>query len=199
MRVEHARRDHGVGSAESVQKRNQHQASGGRARQIEKIGAVHALDGFGHGDRNHRPGEKERQRAGDVNGGQRAVSQFAGTRQNEPQRRHHAQRVGQSQHAELRIQAPGARHHHVGKHAARAQSEERDRNRQEREVVIKHHRENARERQLQDQRGERGDAQAQIQLVPAHVVVDAGGCGSRGCGTNAGQSSTLAIWTTLEL
>ena len=72
--VEHAGGDHRVGSAESIEERNQHQASGGRARQIEEIGAIHALDGFRHGDRNHRPGQKERQRAGDVNRGQRASS-----------------------------------------------------------------------------------------------------------------------------
>ena len=60
--VKHRGGDHGVGTAKSVEEGNQHQTSGGCARQVEKVGAVDALDRFGYGDRNHRPGQKERQR-----------------------------------------------------------------------------------------------------------------------------------------
>ena len=56
--------------------------------------------------------------------------------------------------------------HNVGKQSARAQSEQGDRDRQKREMVIEDHRKDARERQLQDQGRKRGERHAQIELRP---------------------------------
>ena len=48
----------------------------------------------------------------------------------------------------------------VGKHAARTQSQQRNRDRQKCEVVKEHHREQARQRQFQQQRGKTAEGDA---------------------------------------
>ncbi len=55
---------------------------------------------------------------------------------------------------------------HVGKQPAGAQPEQRNRDRQKREMVVEDHRKDARERQLQNQRRKRGERHAQIELGP---------------------------------
>ena len=55
---------------------------------------------------------------------------------------------------------------HVGEHAAGAQSEQRDRDRQEREVVIENDRKDAGERKFEQQRRQRSQGHAQVELRP---------------------------------
>ena len=65
-RVDGGGGDHGAGSAGHVQKQNQQETADGRARQIEEIGAMDALDGFGDRDRDDGPGQEERHRGREV-------------------------------------------------------------------------------------------------------------------------------------
>ncbi len=43
------------------------------------------MNGFRYGNGNHRARKEERQRAGEIDAGQRPVSEFSGTRQDEDQ------------------------------------------------------------------------------------------------------------------
>ena len=159
-------RNHRVRSAKIAQKRNQQQATAGRAEQIEEIHAVHALDGFPYSNGNHRAREKEGKRARKINSRQREVAIPSAARQNVDQRRHHRQAVHHRQNAEFVEYVSAAIGHNIGKQAARAQSEQGDRDGEKREVVEENHRENPRERQLQNQRRKRGKRDAQIELRP---------------------------------
>ena len=71
---------------------------------------------------------------------------------------------------ELHIQIAGPRRDDVGEHATRAQTEQGNRDRQKGEVVVKDDRKNAGERQLQNQRGERREAEPEIELRPTYIV-----------------------------
>ena len=160
------RRDHRVGAAKIVEKRNQNQATAGGAEQIEEIHAIHALDAFRHRDRNHRARKKERQRAREIDAGQRQIAEFSGTRQDEDQRSHHGHAIDHRQDAQLVEDISAAAGDHIGKQAARAQPEQCNRDCKKREMVIEDYRKDARERQLQDQCRKRGERDAQIELRP---------------------------------
>ena len=171
-RYKHRRRDHGVRSAEQVQERNQQQAAGGGAGEIPEIGAVDPLHRFPDGQRDHGSGKEERHGAGEVDQRQSGVTQLARREQNEQQRRDHRRAGAQPQRAQLGVQIAGPRRDDVGEDAAGAQPEQRDRNGQKRKVVIKNDGEDARQRQLQNQRGERGEAEADVKLRPGDVAPD---------------------------
>src|ERR1039458_9393374 len=56
--------------------------------------------------------------------------------------------------------------HHVGEHAAQAESEERDGDGEEGEVVVENHREDARQGEFQQQGRHGGESDAQVDLTP---------------------------------
>ena len=150
-REQNRNRDHRIGAAKVIQKRNQNQATAGRAEQIEKIHAIHALDAFRYRDGNHRAREKERQRAGEINAGQRQIAEFSGARQNEDQRRQQRPRCSPPPGLpSLWKMFPPRLGHNVGKQAAGAQPEQCNRDGEKREMVVKDHGEDARERKLQN-------------------------------------------------
>jgi hypothetical protein len=67
------------------------------------------------------------------------------------------------------VNIPAPSRNYVREHTARAQAEQRDGNRQEREVVIKNYRENPGERQLEDQRGQSRETEPEIELRPQNA------------------------------
>ncbi len=79
---------------------------------------------------------------------------------------HDGHAVDHRQDAQLAEDISAATGDHVGKQPARAQPEQCNRDREKREMVIENHRKDARERQLQDQRGKGGERDAQIELRP---------------------------------
>ena len=80
------RADHRVRTADQFEQRQQQQASGGGARQVVKIDAVHMLDGLADGQRDDRARSEERQRGGEVDQGQVPVGEIVSLRQQDGER-----------------------------------------------------------------------------------------------------------------
>jgi hypothetical protein len=132
--------------AHRPQQRIEKQASPGRADQVEEIDAVHTIHALGDGQRNDNAGDEEWQRGSEKQDRQPRVSQFFSLPEDGRQREHHEQPVQRAQPSQLQEHISRTIRHHIGEHAARAQSEQRDRDGQKREVVKQHHRKDARER-----------------------------------------------------
>ncbi len=165
-RIEERRHDHGVRPAQSIEERDEEEAARGRACQVGEIHAVHALDGLGDRQRDGRAGGEEGQGAGEIDQRKRAVTHLAAQPEHHHQRHQRQRRVHARDHAELGEKWTPPFRHHVRKDASHPQPEQRDRDGQEGEVVIENDREDPRQRQLQQQRGERRQSDAQIQRAP---------------------------------
>jgi hypothetical protein len=155
-------REHDAGRAQAIQQRNQEQAACGSAEQISRVDAVDAIRQPRDRERDDEPAGEEGQ------GGQpvdrqhqpqvvRRVAQADAQSHQEEQRNERAQRVQKGRRRQqmarwLRRQPASP---HVGEHPAGADAEQRDRDRQKREVVIHDDREDARERQFGHQQRRR--------------------------------------------
>jgi hypothetical protein len=146
-RVYGGSRDHRAGPAGRVQKKNQQQAANGRACEVEKIRAVDALDGFVDRDRDNRPGQEKRDRCREVDRGQ-GPEIVAGPGKDKPKQQQDRHAGGQRERAQLLVDIPRPSRDDIRKHSAGAQPEQRDGDRQEREVIVKNHREYARKRKF---------------------------------------------------
>src|ERR1019366_3618070 len=155
--------DHRVRTAHQLEQRQKEQASGGG--EVEEIDPVDLLDGFADGEGDDGAGGEEGQGGGEVDQGQVPVGEIVSLGQEDGKRQDDEQAIGDAETPQLGEQRglPGG--HHIGKHAAQSQSEERDGDGEEGEVVVEHHRENTREGEFQQQRRHGGESDAQVDLT----------------------------------
>ncbi len=113
-----------------------------------------------------RAGGEERQRGGEVDQGQVPVGEIVSLGQQDGERHDHEQAIGDAETSQAGEQRSLPGGHHVGKYAAQSETEERDRDGEEGEVVVEHHRENTRQGKLQQQGRHGGESDAEVDLTP---------------------------------
>ncbi len=137
-------RDDCVGSAERVEQQDQDEAASGRAQQIEEINPVDALDGFRDHEGDDDSGAEKGQRGHEIDQAEFEVADFGSAGEDEQRRGQHEGRVDEADGSQFAERRTGPAGNQIGQNAADAQSEQRDRDGEKREVVIKNHRKNPR-------------------------------------------------------
>ncbi len=158
--------DDGVRTAYQPDHREQQEASGRGAGEVEEVDAVHVVDGFADGERDDRAGHEERQRGGEVDQREVPVGKRIALAKKDRQGHDDQQAVDQAQTAEPGKQRGLPSGDDIGKDAAQAEAEERDRNRQEGEVIVEDDRKNARQGEFKKQRRHGGEGYTKVDLTP---------------------------------
>src|ERR1019366_380831 len=143
--------DHGVRTAHQLEQRQKEKASNRGAGEVEEVDPVDLLDGFADGQRDDGAGGEEWQGGGEVDQGQIPVGEIVSLSEEDGKRQDDEQAVDGAETPQAGEQRGLPSGHHIGKHAAQSQSEERDGDGEEGEVVVEHHRENTREGEFQQQ------------------------------------------------
>ena len=119
--------DHRVRTAHQFEQRQQEQASNRGAHQVEEIDPVDPLDGLADGQGDDGAGGEEGQRRSEVDQGEVPVGEMVSLGQEDRERQDHQQAIDDAETPQAREQRGLPSGHHVGKHTAQSQSEERDR------------------------------------------------------------------------
>ncbi len=163
--------DHGVGSADEFEQRQQEKASGGGADEIEEIDPVDLLDGFANGERDDGSGGEEWKGGGEVDEGQIPVGEVVALGEEDGERHDDDQAVDDAETPQASEERSPPGGHDIGKHAAQSETEERDGDGKEGEVVVEDHRKNTCEGELQQQGRHGGESDAEIDFAPLTGII----------------------------
>ena len=131
-------RNHRIRSAKRIEQQHQRQTPRGPAHQIKEINPVHPLDGLRNHQRNNDPRPYKRESSGEVNHPQFQGSDLRPARQHKQRRHQHQRRIHQTDNPQLAHQRPRPRRNHIGQYPAGTQTKQRNRDRQERKMVIEY-------------------------------------------------------------
>ena len=157
--------DHGVRTTDQFEQGQQEEASHGGAGEIEKVDPVDLPDGLADGERDDGAGSEEGQRGGEINQSQVPVGEIVSLGQKDGERQDDQQAIGDAEAPQAGEQRrlPGG--HHIGKHPAQSQTEERDGDGEEGEVVVEHHRKDTRESEFHQEGRHGGEGDAQVDFA----------------------------------
>ena len=158
--------DHGIGPANEFEQRQQEKAAGGGADEIEEIDAVDLVNGFADGERDDGSGGEKWQGGGEVDEGQVPVGEVVALGEKDGERHDDEQAIDDAETAEAGEERSFPTGHDVGKNAAQSETEKRDGDGEEGEVVVEDDRKNAGEGELQQQGRHGGKSDAKIDLTP---------------------------------
>ena len=165
-REQHAGANDGTGTAECVEEGNQQQAARRGAQQVEEVDPIHAVHGLGDSQRDDRTRNEERQRRGEVYECQIPITDRGFLSQSHSQREYHEQAVDRAEPPQLHEKRILPTRYNIGKDAAGAEPEQGDRDRQKGEMIVKNHRKNTCQRELENERSERCQGDRQVDLGP---------------------------------
>jgi hypothetical protein len=174
-------------TAEGIEQRDQQQATGSGANEVEEVDTLDALDGFRDEQGDDGAGEQEGKCREEVDDDQFEVAGRALAREQEDQRGDDRDAVESGKMAELLVESTLPAIDDVREDTAGAEAEQGDRDREEGEVVVEDDALDAGERELQQQRGHRGQGHAGIDRGPI------GGARRGGGSRNSCQLYIIAV------